>query len=165
MQDTVKTVLAELRSAWRYRWHALGVAWGVCALGWLAVYLTPDTYEARARFYLDTSSALEPFVKDLSVGLDVDQQVDLVKQVVLGREALLKVARETDLSLKATTPIEVEALLESLRSKIQLTGGGPSRINPGRARPQFRDRLPRYRSSPRSARSCRSCWTASSRTR
>ena len=58
MQDLVKLVLAELRSAWRYRWHALGVAWAVCALGWLAVYLTPDQYEARSRFYVDTSSAL-----------------------------------------------------------------------------------------------------------
>ncbi len=90
MQDIVKLLHAELRGAWRYRWHALGVAWAVCALGWLAVYLTPDTYEARARFYLDAQSALEPFVKDLSVALDVDQQVDMVKQLVLGRDALLK---------------------------------------------------------------------------
>ena len=101
MQQIPKVVLAELRSAWRYRWHALAVAWAVCLLGWLVVYLMPDVYEARARFYLDTTSALEPFVKDLSVGLDVDQQIDLVRKVVLGREALLSVASKTDLSKKA----------------------------------------------------------------
>ena len=104
MQNIVGSLKAELRSAWRYRWHALAVAWAVCMLGWLAVYLTPDTYEARARFYLDTSSALAPFVKDLSVGMDVDQQVDMVKQVVLGREALLNVARETDLDVAGQLP-------------------------------------------------------------
>ena len=124
MQQIPKVVLAELRSAWRYRWHALAVAWTVCLLGWLAVYLMPDVYEARARFYLDTTSALEPFVKELSVGLDVDQQIDLVRKVVLGREALLSVASETDLSKQASTPAELEVILESLRDTIQLTGGG-----------------------------------------
>lgn len=130
MQDIVKVAHAELRGAWRYRWHALAVAWVVCMLGWLAVYLTPDTYEARARFYLDASSALEPFVRNLSVGLDVDQQVDLVKQLVVGRAALLKVARETDLDIDAKTPVELEAVLEQLAAGIQLTGGGMSRVDP-----------------------------------
>ena len=130
MQEIASRLHAELRSAWRYRWPALGVAWAVCALGWLAVYLTPDTYEARAGFYLDTSSALAPFVKDLSVGLDVDQQVDLVKKVVLGREALLNVAREAGMDVVAATPDEVGAMLETLRASIQLTGGAPARWNP-----------------------------------
>jgi len=130
MQDLVKLVRSELRGAWRYRWHALGIAWAVCLLGWLAVYLTPDTYEARARFYLDTSSALEPFVRDLSVGMDIDQQVDLVKQLVVGREALLIVAREAELDIGAVSPNEVEAVLERLAASIQLTGGAPARWNP-----------------------------------
>jgi len=128
MQDAVKLVGAELRSAWRYRWYALAIAWIVCLLGWLAVYLTPDVYEARAKFYLDAESALQPFVKDLAVGMDVDKQVDLVKQVVLGRDALLMVAQESDLAKEAANPIELEALLERLRTSIQLSGGGPSRL-------------------------------------
>jgi len=130
VQELVSRLHAELRSAWRYRWPALGVAWAVCTLGWLAVYLTPNTYQAQAKFYLDTSSALAPFVKDLSVGMDVDQQVDLVKQVVLGRETLLNVAREADIDLSTATPVEVEAKLESLKASIQLTGGAPARWNP-----------------------------------
>ena len=131
MQDVVNLVRDEARAAWRYRWQAVAVAWAVCMLGWLGVYLTPDTYEARARFYLDATSALEPFVRNLSVGIDVDQQVDLVRQVILGREALLKVARETDLDIKATTPMETDALVESLRERIILEGGGPSSMRPG----------------------------------
>ena len=140
MQDVVKLVLAELRGAWRYRWQALAVAWAVCALGWLAVYFTPDQYEARSRFYVDTSSALAPFVRNLSVEMDVDQQVDLVKQLIVGREALLKVARETDLDIKATTPMKLERLLESLRARIMVTGGGQSRVC-APTRSQLRDRL------------------------
>jgi polysaccharide chain length determinant protein (PEP-CTERM system associated) len=123
MQELVKVALAELRGAWRYRWYAMGVAWAVCILGWLAIYLTPDQYEARSRFYIDTSSALAPFVRNLSVEMDVNQQVNLVKQVIVGREALLNVARETDLDIKATTPDALESLLEGLRNDIVVTGG------------------------------------------
>ena len=119
----------------RWRWP------GPCAvLGWLVVYLTPDVYEARARFYLDTTSALQPFVKDLSVGLDVDQQIDLVRKVVLGREALLSVASKTDLSKQATTPAELEVVLEKLRKSIQLTGGGYRES--GKEGSKLRNRIP-----------------------
>ena len=148
MQQIPKVVLAELRSAWRYRWHALAVAWAVCLLGWLVVYLTPDVYEARARFYLDTTSALQPFVKELSVGMDVDQQIDLVRKVVLGREALLSVASETDLSKQATTPAELEVIARELRDSIQLTGGGCR--DHGRSGSKLPDRIPRHGSRPRS---------------
>ena len=130
MQELVKKVSAELRGVWRYRWQALGVAWAVCTLGWLAVYLTPDKYEAQARFYLDSTSVLAPFVRNLSVEMDVNQQLDLVRRAVVGRDALLKVARETDLDIEAGTPTELEAVLESLRARIQLTGGMPTRGNP-----------------------------------
>jgi polysaccharide chain length determinant protein (PEP-CTERM system associated) len=130
VQEFVKVALAEVRGAWRYRWYAMGVAWAVCILGWLAVYFTPDQYEARSRFYVDTSSALAPFVRNLSVEMDVNQQVDLVRQAIVGREALLNVARETDLDIKATTPIKLEALLESLREDIVVTGGAPRGGNP-----------------------------------
>jgi polysaccharide chain length determinant protein (PEP-CTERM system associated) len=126
MQESIKAALAELRGAWRYRWYAMGVAWAVCILGWLAVYLMPDQYEARSRFYVDTTSALAPFVRNLSVEMDVNQQVDLVKKVIVGREALMNVARTTDLDIKATEPGELEYLLESLRKRIVITGGAPS---------------------------------------
>ena len=48
----------------------------------------------------------------------------------MGRDALLKIARETDLDVKATTPTEIESLLESLRARVVVTGGTPSRTNP-----------------------------------
>jgi polysaccharide chain length determinant protein (PEP-CTERM system associated) len=130
MQESIKVALAELRGAWRYRWYAIGVAWAVCILGWLAVYLTPDQYEARSRFYVDTSSALAPFVRNLSVEMDVNQQVDLVRKAIVGREALLSVARETDLDIATDTPDELEALIEGLRKDIVVTGGAPRFGNP-----------------------------------
>lgn len=123
MQDLKNVVQAELRGAWRYRWQALAVAWLVCALGWTAVYLTPDMYEARSSFYLDTSSALQPFVKELSVGLNFDEQVDLIKQLVLSRDTLANVAGKANFRIDELSPQEAAGVVEGLRSRIQLTGG------------------------------------------
>ena len=109
MQDVVKLVSSELRGAWRYRWRALAVAWAVCTLGWLAVYFTPDKYEASSRFYVDTSSALAPFFRNLSVEMDVDQQFDHVKQLIVGSETLLKLDSEHDLDIQATTTNQLNA--------------------------------------------------------
>ena len=67
MRELLTRILAELRGIWRYRWHGLSVAWAICTLGWLAVYFTPNRYEATSRVFVDTSSALAPFVAGLSV--------------------------------------------------------------------------------------------------
>ena len=32
-----------IHSVWRRRWLALGVAWGLCLVGWLAVALIPNS--------------------------------------------------------------------------------------------------------------------------
>lgn len=39
MQDIIKQILEEVRGVWRFRWHALAAARGVCVLGWLVVLI------------------------------------------------------------------------------------------------------------------------------
>ena len=48
----------------------------------------------------------------------VEQQLNFVRQSMLSRPALEKVARETDLDLRASTPAAMEALLEGLADRI-----------------------------------------------
>ena len=59
MSDLLEEVRAALWTIWNRRWLALGVAWGVCALGWLAVALIPNSYQSEARIFvqLDDMSA------------------------------------------------------------------------------------------------------------
>ena len=47
-----------IHQVWRRRWLALGVAWGVCLLGWLAVALIPNSYESKARVYAQMQTIL-----------------------------------------------------------------------------------------------------------
>ncbi len=123
MSDLLQLIRIELRGTWRYRWLALAIAWVLCVAGWLFVFSMPDVYEARARVYVDADSRLRDVVEKVGVAPDVTSRVFVVRTAMLGRPQLERVARETDLDLRARTQEEQEALIESLRERIRVGSG------------------------------------------
>ena len=85
MHATMQTLIHELRGAWRFRRWALAVAWGLCLIGWLVVYVIPDSYESHARVNVDTRTALRPLLQGIAVEPDVESQLNLVRQTLMGR--------------------------------------------------------------------------------
>ena len=47
-----------LHQVWQRRWLAIMVAWGVAVLGWLVIALIPNSYEAKARIFVQQQSIL-----------------------------------------------------------------------------------------------------------
>lgn len=121
MEALLTKILDELRGSWRFRWIGLVVAGVICLLGWAGVLMLPSIYEARARVYVDTQSALKPLLQGLAVAPNVESNLALVRQALLSRPQLERVARKTDLDLRATTPREKEALILSLQQRIVIT--------------------------------------------
>jgi polysaccharide chain length determinant protein (PEP-CTERM system associated) len=126
MSKVVDRFIDELRGAWRFRWLAMALAWAVCAFGWLYVFSMPDMYEATARVFVDTRTVLRPLLRDITVEADVNSQLNLVRQAMLGRPQLERVARETDLDLRAATPQQKAAMIDRLRDRIAISGGSSS---------------------------------------
>jgi len=120
MQALIERVLNELRGAWRFRRYALVVAWSVCLLGWFVVYAIPDSYRSSARVNVDTRTALRSVVDGLVVNVDVETQLNLVRQTLLGRANLEKVAQQVGLDVTARTGPERQALLNSIISRIEI---------------------------------------------
>jgi polysaccharide chain length determinant protein (PEP-CTERM system associated) len=120
MQALIEQVLNELRGAWRFRRYALAVAWGVCLFGWFVVLAIPDTYQSSARVNVDTRTALGSVVDGLVVKVDVEAQLNLVRQALLGRANLEKVAQQVGLDVTARTGPEREALLNSIMTRIEI---------------------------------------------
>jgi polysaccharide chain length determinant protein (PEP-CTERM system associated) len=120
MQALIEQVLTELRGAWRFRRYALAVAWGVCLFGWFVVLAIPDTYQSSARVNVDTRTSLGSVVEGLVVKNDVEAQLNLVRQTLLGRGNLEKVAQQVGLDVTARTGPEREALLTSIMSRIEI---------------------------------------------
>lgn len=123
MRDILDHAVAEIRGSWRFRRAAMVTAWIVCAAGWLAVLTLPDIYQAKSRFYVDAESRLAAVMSDVGVAMSVGSQVFVVQQAMLERPQLEKVAKETGLALRAQTPEEFEALLESLKARLAVSTG------------------------------------------
>jgi polysaccharide chain length determinant protein (PEP-CTERM system associated) len=128
MDEMLAMALAHLRGIWRYRWVALVVAWVVSLAGWAYVSQMPDQYQASAQVHVDTESVLRPLMSGLAVEPNVQQRVDMLTRTLLTRPTLEKVARETDMHLRATTEAQMNAVIEGLRSNLSIQqAGGPRR--------------------------------------
>lgn len=121
MRELLEQLLIYIRGIWRYRWLMMLVAWLVCIVGWGVVYQLPDKYTAEARVNVNTQSILQPLLKGLTFSTNTAQRVKLVTRTLLSRPNMEKLARMTDLDLKAMTPADMEALLDNLGRHIEIS--------------------------------------------
>jgi polysaccharide chain length determinant protein (PEP-CTERM system associated) len=124
MQELLAQVLTQVRNAWRFRWYAVACAWAVAIAGWVYALSQPDVYEARARVFVDTDSVLKPLLSGLAVDSNVQNRVAMMSQVLMSRPNLEKVARDTDLYLRAPTQEAFARMVDNLPNRITLQGGG-----------------------------------------
>ena len=120
MQEQLQQLLDHGRGMWRFRRLALIVAWAVCMVGWLVVLALPPVYEAKSRVYVDATAVLRPLLEGIAVEQDVGAQLNFVRQAMLSRPQLERVAQDNDLFLKARTPEAREAVLTELSRKIAI---------------------------------------------
>ena len=129
MQEQINQILGYLHGMWRYRWSGLFISWMVAIIGWLAVLGLPNQYEANAVIYIDTDSVLKPLLKGLAVETDTMEELAVISRILLSRENLLSVIRETDMDLSVNSAEDREKLLLELAKKIKLNTGNRGRRN------------------------------------
>lgn len=84
-----------VHSVWTRRWLVLGVAWGICILGWLAVASIPNRYDSRARLLVDANQILPD---DAGGGAySGGQQIEQIRETLTSARNLEKVALTTGL--------------------------------------------------------------------
>jgi len=123
MNEQLTQLYGYLYGMWRYRWSALFIAWLVALTGWVVVLSLPNQYSTRAVVYADTSSVMKPLLKGLAPETNANDELDVMKRVLLSRGNLLSVIRETDMDLSVTTPKQKEDLVRSLAAAINVKGG------------------------------------------
>ena len=117
-------LIEELRSAlwsvWNRRWLALAVAWGICLLGWLAVALIPNSYESKARMFVQLDDML---ADQIGIGADARKQdIERMRQTLVSATNLEKIIRSTKLGETVTSPGQMERAVASLGEDIKLVG-------------------------------------------
>ena len=125
MQEQLNQIIGYLYGMWRFRWSALLISWIFALVGWVVVLSLPNQYQAKAVIYLDSTSVMKPLLKGLAVETeDEAQELEVINRILLSRENLLSVIRETDMDLKVNTPRDKERLAANLAKSIELKGGG-----------------------------------------
>jgi polysaccharide chain length determinant protein (PEP-CTERM system associated) len=129
MQEAIRLLLFYLSGIWRYRWFVVIVAAVASPIGWAYVASLPDTYRSGARVYVDTESVLTPLLRGLAINTNESQRVRMMTSLLFGRENMEKLARMTDMDLRANTPEEMDALVDSLKRRVKLGASGSNVYN------------------------------------
>jgi polysaccharide chain length determinant protein (PEP-CTERM system associated) len=114
-------VFDEVRGAWRFRWIALIAAFIVALIGWAVVFALPDRYEADARVFVDTRTALKPARQGLTIDQNVDAQINYVRQSLLEGPQLEQIAKDAGVLPSTVTDERARAkILNALSDRIIL---------------------------------------------
>ena len=128
MHELADRLLSHLKAAWRYRWHAVIVAWVVAVAGWIGVTQVPSRYEASARVYVDTQSVLRPLLAGLAVQPNVGQMVTMMIRTLISRPNVEKVIGMADMDIKLKTPDEREGMTTSLIKELTIKSAGSENL-------------------------------------
>ncbi len=118
MSNIFDELRAALFSIWHRRWLALAVAWAVCLLGWLLVAMIPNSYESRARIFVQLDDVL---AQQIGIQGNRKQDIDRVRQTLTSAVNLEKVIRATSIGEEVTSPKEMESAVLSLGKKIKVS--------------------------------------------
>jgi polysaccharide chain length determinant protein (PEP-CTERM system associated) len=128
MHEIAGQFVSYLRGIWQHRWLGLTVAWLICLIGWIVVFLLPDTYEARARVYVDTESMLKPLLSSMTVQPNVNQQIQVMSRTLISRPNIERVLRMADLDVNAKTPEQMEALVNAMAKNTVIASAGAENL-------------------------------------
>ncbi len=118
MSEIFDELRAALWSVWHRRWIAILVAWGVCLAGWLVISLIPNSYESKARVYVDVQDVLS---KQLGIAGDGKEEIMRVRQTLSSAKNLEKVVSTTRLGDGLTDRGAIDAVVAELEKKVSVT--------------------------------------------
>lgn len=119
--DSLRVLVQQyLRAAWRRRWMGVIVAWLVCGVGWVGVYLIPNQFESSARLYVDADAILTPLLHGLAADTEPTTQLEVLQRTLLSRPNMEKLISKTDLDLTINSPADRERLISALAENIKV---------------------------------------------
>jgi polysaccharide chain length determinant protein (PEP-CTERM system associated) len=117
MNEVFEEVRAALYSAWARKWLVLGVAWGVCLAGWLVVAMIPNSYESKAKIFVQLDDIL---TKQTGIAGSDKSDIQRVRQTLASAATLEKVIRSTKLGEGVTTPQQMEREITGLAEAVSV---------------------------------------------
>jgi len=117
MNEVFEELRAAAVSAWHKRWLVLGVAWGVCLVGWLVVAMIPNKYESKARIFVQLDDVLSDQLKIANGGKG---EIERVRKTLAGTVNLEKVVRATELGKDIASQRQMERTVGGLAESVKV---------------------------------------------
>ncbi|RDC60081.1 hypothetical protein HME9302_01280 [Alteripontixanthobacter maritimus] len=117
MNEVFEEIRAGLHSVWNRRWLVLGVAWGVCILGWLVVAMIPNSYESKARIFVQLDDVL---AQQIGIANGGQQEIERVRTTLTSQVNLEKVIKSTALGADIGDPRTMERATTSLAENVTI---------------------------------------------
>ena len=127
MHAVVDEVLDQLRGAWRFKKVAMLTAWCVALVLWTALFLIPTKYQATARVFVDTGTTLTKATQGIALSDNAENQIERVRDAILGIPELQRVANATNLMAGAITAQQRQNVIETMRQNLSIEGQLSSR--------------------------------------
>lgn len=131
MKEIYLEIVSIARQMWRYRMHGLAMTWLVAIVGVVLVTMQRDVYESTARVYVNTASQLRMLLGEQIVESNVEDQLRYVREAMLGRPHLTKLAKTVGVLNGSETIDEVAIAVNGLANNIQIVSNadlsGPRR--------------------------------------
>jgi polysaccharide chain length determinant protein (PEP-CTERM system associated) len=118
MSDIFEELRAALWSVWHRRWLAIAIAWGVCLAGWLVIAMIPNSYESKARVYVDVEDVLS---KQLGIAGDGKEEIMRVRQTLSSAKNLEKVITATRLGEGITGRGALDGAVSELEKNVKVS--------------------------------------------
>ena len=115
MTSLYEEIRIALHGVWHRRWIALGIAWAVCLAGWLVVAMVPNSYESKARIFVQIDDVL---ADQIGIGGDRKRDIERVRQTLTSAVNLEKVIRATRLGDKVTSDKDMQGAVAALGKNV-----------------------------------------------
>ena len=111
MNEVLEEFRAAIYQIWHRRWLALAVTWGVCMLGWLVVALVPNSYESKARIFVQVDDVL---IDQTNIASTAEDDILRVRQTLASKVNLEKVVKSTRLGEGLTAQSQLDKAIDDL---------------------------------------------------
>jgi protein tyrosine kinase modulator len=123
MREQISEVYIYIAGTLKYRWFAVSVAWLICLVGWAIVMTLPNKYTSQAKVHVDSSTMLQPLLKDITVQQDSRMLVRIMKQLMFTTPNLEKIIQLSNLDWMVKNDVQRFELHQDMKKDIKITGG------------------------------------------
>lgn len=117
-----------LKIFFRRKWFLITPVFACFVLGIAAAYLLPPTYESSTIILVEEEKIINPLIQNLAVSTTAAQRMQSIREILLGWNSLVELAKKLDLAKDARTQLQYENLILELRSKIMVRMRQPNII-------------------------------------